>query len=218
MGWISRLQVQRKKSLILVWFLALTQLEWEEMNPTQHPSNATDQQDLKALQPSPNHSWSTLTGRKEAILWCCHPHGSSGADVWHLWASRDGWLDNGLPRGRSECSNSHPTSSAEAPWVTLFPLFSSITGRMTLCSLALVRNQMRGNMMRMRKALGGSEGKSCPAPALAFWLSVSSAVLNILFNSVFSADTCWPLAEGYCGPYTKLSCLKGFHNLGSYYL
>ena len=52
-----------------------------------------------------------------------------------------------------------PVSSAEGPWDALFPLFGGILGRTTSCSLALVRNQMRGNMMRTRKALGGIRGK-----------------------------------------------------------
>lgn len=71
------------------------------------------------------------------------------------------------------------------------------------------------------EGFGGIRGKIllCSCTGRFDYMSCLLCSSQILFNSVFSADTCWLLVEGYCAPYTKLSCLNGFHNLKScYYL
>lgn len=59
-------------------------------------------------------------------------------------------------------------SSNAAPWDTLLSIFGGMICKMSSRPLTPVRNQMRGNSMKMRKALGGLKGKSCFGAALAF--------------------------------------------------
>jgi len=161
-----------------------------------------------------------LTGRKEATLRCCCLHGSSDAVGQHVGASWDGRLDNGLPRGYSECGGS-PVSCVQCRGSMGCP-FSSLwwySWQNNLLLSGASQKPDEGEYDEDEEGFGGHQREN-PSLLLRWHFDYLSCLLcssKILLNSVFSADTCWPSAEGYCVPRTKISCLKGFRNLGSHY-